>query len=136
MLPMALRAALGLLCLLATVVAGRAGKSVLAPVSSSAGEWGAEWIVALGTEPEAYGVDHFRRTFELAAVPVSFPVQVTAENRYELFVNGRRVAAGPARGSSSTGVTIRSNLRRTCSPVGTCWLWWYGISVGMPRWRR
>jgi hypothetical protein len=43
-------------------------------------------------------VYHFRKTIELSSVPSAFAVHVTADNRYQLFVNGRRVAAGPARG--------------------------------------
>lgn len=45
---------------------------------------------------------HFRRVLDMAAVPKSLPVTVTADNRYILFVNGRRVAAGP-----STGTLVR-----------------------------
>ncbi|TWB18373.1 alpha-L-rhamnosidase-like protein [Nitrospirillum amazonense] len=40
----------------------------------------------------------FRRTFDLAAVPAAFPVTVTADNRFNLYVNGVRVAMGPSTG--------------------------------------
>ena len=40
----------------------------------------------------------FRRDVVLPRAYRSFPVRVSADNRYLLFVNGRRVAAGPARG--------------------------------------
>jgi len=60
--------------------------------------WAARWIAVPGAPPEAYGVYHFRRAFELAAKPARFLVQVSADNRYQLFVNGKRVAWGPARG--------------------------------------
>jgi hypothetical protein len=43
-------------------------------------------------------VYHFRRDFELAAKPATFVVHVTADNRYQLYVNGERVSWGPARG--------------------------------------
>jgi len=43
-------------------------------------------------------VFHFRRTFNLAAKPRSFVVRVSGDNRYRLFVNGRSVLVGPARG--------------------------------------
>ena len=42
---------------------------------------------------------HFRRVFDHAKVPASLPVTVTADNRYILFVNGRRVASGPSAGT-------------------------------------
>ena len=41
---------------------------------------------------------HFRRALTLAAVPASYPVRVSADNRFVLYVNGQRVGDGPARG--------------------------------------
>jgi hypothetical protein len=41
---------------------------------------------------------YFRRAFELAAKPKSAAVRVSADARYTLLVNGRRVHQGPARG--------------------------------------
>jgi hypothetical protein len=41
---------------------------------------------------------HFRKTLELPARPDSFVVHVSADNRYKLYVNGRQVSLGPARG--------------------------------------
>lgn len=60
--------------------------------------WPARWVTVPGAPPKAYGVYHFRRTFELAAKPASFLVHATADNRYQLYVNGERVSWGPARG--------------------------------------
>ena len=60
--------------------------------------WDAKWITAAGTDPFAFGVYHFRKAIDLAAQPQQFVVHVTADNRYQLFVNGTRVAWGPARG--------------------------------------
>ncbi|MGA3263998.1 MAG: alpha-L-rhamnosidase C-terminal domain-containing protein [Terracidiphilus sp.] len=61
-------------------------------------EWKASWI----THPTAPLRDpvvlHFRRTLMLAAVPATYPVRVSADNRFILFVNGHRVGDGPARG--------------------------------------
>jgi hypothetical protein len=59
--------------------------------------WNARWIVPPDDNPTAFGVFLFRRTIELPAAPAAFKVHVTADNRYQLFVNGRRVASGPAR---------------------------------------
>lgn len=58
--------------------------------------WQAQWI-AYGDERGA-GVFLFRRVFELDRQPVRFVVHASADQRYELFVNGRRMATGPARG--------------------------------------
>jgi hypothetical protein len=60
--------------------------------------WSARWIGVPGGHPAEYGVYHFRHTIDLAAKPEHFLVHVTGDNRYQLFVNGRRVAWGPARG--------------------------------------
>src|SRR3954470_4314086 len=61
-------------------------------------QWPASWISHPEANGKGYGVFHFRRSFRLAAKPTSFIIQVTADNRYRLFVNGRPVGFGPARG--------------------------------------
>ncbi len=60
--------------------------------------WPAAWCAPAGADSFGYGVYHFRKAFELAAKPASFLIHVTADNRYQLFVNGERVVWGPARG--------------------------------------
>jgi len=61
-------------------------------------EWHAAWV----THPTAPLRDpvvlHFRRALELDAIPSSYPVRVSADNRFVLYVNGQRVGDGPARG--------------------------------------
>lgn len=61
-------------------------------------EWNASWITLPGANANGYGVYWFRRCLQVSAVPDSLPVQVSADNRYKLFVNGRLVSLGPARG--------------------------------------
>ena len=60
--------------------------------------WPAHWISCPGVSLKDYGVYHFRRVFNLSAKPEKFVVHVSADNRYWLFVNGKRVCNGPARG--------------------------------------
>src|SRR5690606_17611603 len=60
--------------------------------------WPARWITVPDAPPRAYGVYHFRRTFNVASQPSSFTIHVTGDMRYQLFVNGERVVWGPARG--------------------------------------
>ncbi len=60
--------------------------------------WSANWITAPGAPKNDFGVYHFRKSFTLTAKPTTFLVHVSADNRYQLFVNGERVAWGPARG--------------------------------------
>jgi len=61
-------------------------------------EWTASWI----THPTAPLRDplvlHFRRSVTLAAVPASYVARVSADNRFILWVNGKRAGDGPARG--------------------------------------
>ena len=61
----------------------------------------AEWV----THPETRGeagqqpVDlQFQQVLQVDRTPRRLPVRVTADNRFVLYVNGRRVAAGPSRG--------------------------------------
>ncbi len=60
--------------------------------------WTARWISVPDAPPRDYGVYHFRKSFDLAARPASFLVHATADNRYQLYVNGERVSWGPAAG--------------------------------------
>ncbi len=60
--------------------------------------WTAKWIAVPKSPRTEYGVYHFRKTFDLGARPEHFVVHVSGDNRYQLFVNGQRVAWGPARG--------------------------------------
>jgi alpha-L-rhamnosidase len=71
--------------------------SMMAAMAGTPELWPAKWI----SHPEAgreLGVYHFRKTITLDAKPATFRVHVTADNRYELFVNGTRAAMGPSRG--------------------------------------
>ena len=60
--------------------------------------WGASWIAAPGSSPFDPGIFHFRRSFDLDHRPDQLIVNVSADNRYVLYVNGQRVAEGPAKG--------------------------------------
>ncbi len=60
--------------------------------------WSASWITHPTSNLKDYGVYHFRKSIELAAVPEKFIIHVTADNRYRLFVNGIPVCFGPAWG--------------------------------------
>jgi alpha-L-rhamnosidase len=60
--------------------------------------WSASWINDPSSDPNTPGVYHFRKEFELAAQSATFPIRVSADNRYRLYVNGIEVSNGPARG--------------------------------------
>jgi hypothetical protein len=69
-----------------------------ATVSAADKSWTAQWISVPGAGPQDYGVYHFRHTFRLASKPAAFNVHVSADQRYQFFVNGKRAGLGPARG--------------------------------------
>ncbi len=60
--------------------------------------WSAAWITCPDVPQRDYGVYHFRKTISLDKKPAKFIVNVSADNRYRLFVNGKAVCSGPARG--------------------------------------
>jgi alpha-L-rhamnosidase len=63
-------------------------------------QWNAQWIAAPGDNGISYGVFYFRKNLDLAVRPASFIVNVSADNRYKLYVNGTLVSLGPARGDT------------------------------------
>ena len=60
--------------------------------------WEAEWITCPESSLYDYGVYHFRKTLTLDSQLDSFIINISADNRYRLFVNGKPVCWGPARG--------------------------------------
>jgi alpha-L-rhamnosidase len=77
---------------MAAALRGQQGRDLLRSV------WNGRWISVPGAPATGYTVCRFRRVFDLAARPERFVVHASGDNRYQLFVNGRRVAWGPARG--------------------------------------
>ena len=65
------------------------------------GKWSSRWISCPNESLYDYGVFHFRKTFELNEQPGSYIINISADNRYRLFVNGHPVCWGPARGDIS-----------------------------------
>ena len=61
-------------------------------------EWKAAWITHPTAPLREPLVLHFRRSLDLASAPGNYPVRVSADNRFVLYVNGQRVGDGPARG--------------------------------------
>jgi len=61
-------------------------------------DWHGSWITHPTAPLREPVVLHFRRTLDLLAAPASYPVRVSADNRFILYVNGHRAGDGPARG--------------------------------------
>jgi alpha-L-rhamnosidase len=62
--------------------------------------WNAQWIglnnpLDPGT---GYGVYYFRKNINIAGIPARFIIHISADNHYKLYVNGKMVSDGPARG--------------------------------------
>ena len=92
--------------------------------------WNAQWITGPGVPInrwtassdltlEEFGVFKFRKTIELKEKPSSFVVNVSADNRYKLYVNGVLVAQGPAREICTSGILKLLTLQRIWLPVPT-----------------
>ena len=60
--------------------------------------WNAKWITCPGISGKEYGVYLFRKKFRLKPGTGEFIVHISADNRYKLFVNGKYICNGPARG--------------------------------------
>src|SRR5579862_4559638 len=60
--------------------------------------WHARWITHPTAPLREPIVLHFRRTLQLTSVPSTYIVRVSADNRFILYVNGKRAGDGPARG--------------------------------------
>ena len=63
-------------------------------------DWTASWIMHPGAEPQGHAVVLFRKTFDLQQQPDSFIIHVSADNHYRLFINGKYLLRGPARGDA------------------------------------
>jgi len=63
-----------------------------------AAKWPAAWIACPDAPQKDVGIFYFRKDLTLSAVPVHFWVHVSADNRFQLHVNGFYVGEGPARG--------------------------------------
>lgn len=61
-------------------------------------KWDAHWISFPNVSLTDFGIYHFRKTFNLEQIANEFVIHVSGDNRYRLFVNGKEVCNGPARG--------------------------------------
>lgn len=57
--------------------------------------WTASWICTSRAPLADYSVTNYRKTFQIIAVPDSFIIHVSADNRYKLYVNGTLCSIGP-----------------------------------------
>ena len=72
-----------------------------APFDLKTDMWNAKWISVPQAPALDYGVYYFRKDIDLSAVPARYPVHVTGDNRYKLYVNEALVSLGPAKGDAA-----------------------------------
>lgn len=94
--PSSVRVCLALLLLVLTVNHSAVSQSINPELLNS--RWKAQWIAAPEGSRREIGVFHFRKAFTLDAVPGQFVIHASGDRRYQLYVNGKRVAEGPASG--------------------------------------
>lgn len=90
--------------------------------------WHASWVTHPTAPLREPLVLHFRRDLDLASVPSTYIVRVSADNRFVLFVNGERVGDGPARGDLNHWRYERFDLAQHLRPgknliTATVWNW-------------
>jgi alpha-L-rhamnosidase len=93
-------------------------------------EWHAAWVTHPTAPLREPIVLHFRHTLDLPSAPSSYIVRVSADNRFVLFVNGKRVGDGPARGDLAHWRYERFDLApylQAGSNFITATVWNYGI---------
>ncbi|WP_348261730.1 alpha-L-rhamnosidase C-terminal domain-containing protein [Telmatobacter sp. DSM 110680] len=93
-------------------------------------EWKAAWITHPTAPLREPIVLHFRRSLDLPSVPATYLVRVSADNRFILYVNGKRVGDGPARGDLAHWRYERFNIAlylRSGHNLVTATVWNFGL---------
>jgi hypothetical protein len=101
-----------------------------APPDPAHREWQASWVTHPTAPLREPLVLHFRRALTLEAVPASYIVRVSADNRFILYVNGARVGDGPARGDLDHWRYERFDLAPLLKPgqnLITATVWNFGV---------
>src|SRR5262245_56161319 len=83
----------------AVLMAAPASRSQAPAAQAAPGEraWRGKWIWTTGEASPRNAYVHFRKAFTLERVPKAAHVHLTADSRYQLFVNGAFVGRGPVR---------------------------------------
>jgi hypothetical protein len=87
---------LATLLLLSTLNRPAAGQTINPDLLTN--KWKAQWIAAPEGSRREAGVFHFRKSFTLDSAPQQFIIHASGDQRYQLYINGQRVAEGPAPG--------------------------------------
>lgn len=82
--------------LVVALMLGAVSAAETTTLDSAPKTWAAQWIARADGPARDFDVVYFRKTVSVAAVPARFVVDVSADTRFELHVNGKRVGMGPA----------------------------------------
>src|SRR5690625_5187155 len=63
--------------------------------------WQAKWIAPPGIDAQPNVCFRVRKKWGITSLPPSSFLHIAAESRYRLYVNGREIGLGPARGTRS-----------------------------------
>ena len=92
----------------------------------------ARWITHSSAIENPVGVYLFRTTLSLDKLPDTHPVRVSADNRYELTVNGNVISRGPGRGDLANWCYETVDLApflKTGENVIAATVWWLDITL-------
>ena len=76
----------------------------------------AVWVSPVKEKHTGYGVFLFRNTFSLTSIPEALSIDVSADNRYKLYVNGTLIGNGPARGDLRNWYYETYDIKRYLRP--------------------
>jgi hypothetical protein len=102
------------------------------PSDPAHGDWHSYWITHPTAPLREPIVLHFRRAVTFESVPAHYPVRVSADNRFILYVNGQRVGDGPARSDLAHWRYELFDLAPYLRPgqnLVTATVWNYGIQA-------
>ena len=128
-----------LICLICSVTLNAQVKEAVPSPETIHNNWKAKWITHNDGSMYDYGVHHFRKTFGLVSQPQSFVINVSGDQRYQLFVNGELVCIGPSRGNLghwyyetidiAPFLTAGTNL--LAATVWHCGEWTHGAQISL-----
>ena len=102
-------------------------------------QWPASWIAVPGAPERDASVSHYRHVLVLDAVPARLLVHVSADQRYLLHVNRRRIGAGPGRDDAQHWRFETYDLAPALRPganVIAATVWNFGLSAPMAQMTR
>lgn len=95
-------------------------------------DWLAKWIGEPGAFEHTPRVTAFRRSFSVDA-PITLRLHVSADERYELYIDGKRVGRGPERGDSRNWFFESYEVSLTPGEhVIVARTWWLGAAGPSP----